>query len=133
MLSAKSAQFELHLLNWFEALGTSPDNDTTTMMEAALETVGRDKPAKPDKLTAETHQLREKLRETTRGGTQVHHIEHTEICKAIRQQTKDDINKYHKEQQLKALEENRGLKSVKKRSSASARRTSLPSKRMTTH
>ena len=50
MLSAKSAQFEMHLLNRFEALGTSSDSDidaesskiTTTIMETALETVGRE-------------------------------------------------------------------------------------------
>ena len=50
-----------------------------------------------------------------RDGTLVQNIEYAEICKVIRQRMKDDINNYHEQQQLKALEEHKGLKSVKRK------------------
>ena len=68
LFSTKSVQFELNLPNRFKALGALSDGDmdaenrkiTATIMTAAVKSVGRDKLPKPDKLTAETHQQREK-------------------------------------------------------------------------
>ena len=52
----------------FEALATSTDlnskceNVTSAITETAMEIAGQNKPQKPDKLSAETKQLREKRR-----------------------------------------------------------------------
>jgi exonuclease III len=125
MLSEKAKEFQLLLTNKFQALESSQsddtdlstycDNLTTTIMESAMETAGHDKPPKPDKLSVGTKQLLAKRRLLKRGGTNIQHIEYTEICKAIRRRIKEDINRYNDEQQLKALEDNKGLKSVKRK------------------
>ena len=122
-LTAKATEFQLKLTNRFEALevetssdlDTHCDNITTTILETAVETAGRDKPPKPDKLSVETKQLREKRRQMKRDGLGVQHVEYTAICKTIRHRMKEEIQSYNEEQQLKALENNRGLKSTKKK------------------
>ena len=89
VLSAKSAEFQLLLTNKFEALNSAPSDDidtycdsiTSSITEAALNTAGKDKTRRPDKLSLE---LREKRRQMKRNGTDVQHIEYTEICKAIK-------------------------------------------------
>ena len=99
-LSAKVAEFQLLLTNIFEALNSAPSYDidpycasiTSSITEAALKTAGKDKAQIPDKLSLVTKQLREKRRQTKRNGTDVHHIEYTEICKAIRSRMSEDIN-----------------------------------------
>ena len=103
-LSAKAAEFQLLLTNKFEALNSAPlddiatycDSITSTVTEAALKTA--DKAQRPDKLSLVTKQLREKRRQMKTNGTDVQHIEYTEICKAIRSRMSEDINIHHEEQ-----------------------------------
>ena len=42
-----------------------------------------------------------------RNGTDVQHIEYTEICKTIRSQMSEDINNYNEEQLIESLEDNK--------------------------
>ena len=48
-----------------------------------------------------------------RNGTDVQHIEYTEIGKAIRSRMSEDINNYNEEQLIKSLEDNTGIKTIK--------------------
>ena len=88
-LSVKVAEFQLLLNNKFEALNSAPSDDidtycgsiTSSITEAALKTAGNDKAQRPDKLSLVTKQLREKRRQMKRNGTDVQHIEYTEIPK----------------------------------------------------
>ena len=48
-------------------------------------------------------------------GTDVQHIEYSEICKATRSQTSEDINNYSEEQLIKYLEDNKGIKTIKRK------------------
>ena len=50
-----------------------------------------------------------------RNGTDVQHIEYTEICKATRSQISEDINNYNEEQLIKSLEYNKGIKTIKRK------------------
>ena len=80
-----------------------------------MEIAGQNKPQKPDKLSAETKQLREKRRQMKRGGTDVQNIEYVETCKAIRRRMAEEIRSYNEERQLQALKNNKGLKSIKRK------------------
>ena len=112
VLSAKAIEFQLKLTNKFEVLeqeGTDVldrqcDDITTTIMETAVEIAGTDKQPRPDKLSTETKQLREKRCKMKRSVIDIQHIEYTETCKAIRHHMKEEIRSYDEEQQLKALE-----------------------------
>ena len=112
-LSAKAAAFQLLLTNKFEALSSAPSDDidiycdsiTCSITEAALNTAGKDKARRPDKLSLVTKQLREKRRQMKRHATDVQHIEYTEICKASRSQMSEDINNYNDELLMKSLED----------------------------
>ena len=73
-------------------------------------TTGNDNAERPDKLSLVTKQLRGKRRQMKRNGTDVQHIEYTEICKAIRSRMSEDINNYNEEQLIKYLEDNKGIK-----------------------
>ena len=50
-----------------------------------------------------------------RNGTDVQHIEYTEICKAIRSQMSEDINNYKAEQLIQSLADNKGIKTIKRK------------------
>ena len=122
-LSAKAAEFQLLLINKFEALNSAPsddidtycDNITSSITEAALNTAGKDKARRPDKLSLVTKQLRVKRRQMKRNGADVQHIEYTEICKAITSQMSEDISNYNVEQLIKSLENNKGIKTIKRK------------------
>ena len=128
-LSAKVAEFQLLLTNKFEALNSAPSDDidtycdsiTSSITEAALKTAGNDKAQRPDKLSLVTKQLRERRRQMNRNRTDAQHrndaqhIEYTEICKAIRSRMSEDINNYNEEQLIKSLEDNKGIKTIKKK------------------
>ena len=86
-----------------------------SITEAALNTAGKDKARRPDKLPLVTKQLKEKRRQMKRNGTDVQHIEYKEICKAIRSQMSEDINNYNEEQLIKSLEDNKGIKTIKRK------------------
>ena len=109
------------LTNRLEALATSRDlnseckNVTSATAETAMEIAGQNKPQKPDELSAETKQLREKRRQMKRGGTDVQNIEYVDTCKAIRRRMAEGIRSYNEERQLQALKNNKGLKSVKRK------------------
>ena len=47
-----------------------------------------------------------------RNGTDVQHIEYTEICKAIISQMSEDINNYNEEQLIQSLGDNIGIKTI---------------------
>ena len=68
-----------------------------------------------DKLSLVTKQLQEKRRQMKGNGTDVRHIEYTEICKAIRSQMSEDINNYNEEQLIKSLEDNKCIKTIKRK------------------
>ena len=94
--SANAAYFQLLLTNKFEALNSAPfDSITSSITEAALNTAGKDKARIHYILFLVTKQLPEKRRRMKRNGTDVQHIEYTEICKAIRSQMSEDINNYY--------------------------------------
>ena len=122
-LSAKAAEYQLLLTNKFEALNSAPTDDidtycvsiTSSIKEAALNTAGKDKARRPDKLSLVTKQLQEKRRQIKRNGTDVQHIEYTEICKATRSQMSEDINNYNEEQLIKSLEDNKCIKTIKRK------------------
>ena len=61
-------------------------------METVVETTGKDKPPRQEKFSMVTRQLREKRRQMKRSGIDVQHIDYTELCKAIRQRMKEEIN-----------------------------------------
>ena len=117
----KAAEFQLLLTNKFEALNSTPSDDngihcesiTSSITEAALKTAGNDKAQIQDKLSLVTKQPREKRRQMKRNGTDVRHIEYTEICKASRSQISEDINNYNEEQLIKSLEDNKGIRTIK--------------------
>ena len=50
-----------------------------------------------------------------RNGTDVQYIEYTEISKAVRSQMSHDINNYNEEQLMKSLEDNKGIKTIKRK------------------
>ena len=113
VLSANTTKYQMLLTNRFEALATSTDlnfeceNITSAITETAMKIAGQNKPQKPDKLSAETKQLREKRRQMKRGGTDVQNIEYVETCcKAIRQRMAEEIRSYNEERQL-ALKHNK--------------------------
>ena len=91
------------------------DSITSSITEAALKTASNDKAQRPDKLSLATNQLREKRRLMKRNGTDVQHIEYTEICKAIKSRMSEDINNYNEEQLIKSLEDNKGIKTIKRK------------------
>ena len=78
-LSVKAAEFQLLLSNKFEALNSATSDDiatycdsvTSSITEAALNTAGKDKAQRPDKLSLVTKQLREKQRQMKRNGADV--------------------------------------------------------------
>ena len=70
----------------------------------------RYKSEKPDKLSTGTKQLTEKRRLMKRNGTPTDSIEYSQICKAIRQNTKEDIRKHEEKQIIKAIENSKSLK-----------------------
>ena len=121
VLSANTTKYQTLLTNRFEALATSTDlnseceNVTSAITETAMEIAGQNKPQKPDKLSAETKQLREKRRQMKRGGTDVQNIKYVETCKAIRRRMAEEIRSYNEERQLQALKNNKGLKSIKRK------------------
>ena len=80
-----------------------------------MKIAGQNKPQKPDKLSADTKQLREKRRQMKRSGTDVQNIEYVETCKAIRRRMAEEIRSYNEERQLQALKNNKGLKSIKRK------------------
>ena len=96
-------------------LNSECENVTSAITETAMEIAGQNKPEKPDKLSAETKQLREKRRQMKRGGTDVQNIEYVETCKAIRRRMAEEIRSYNEERQLQALKNNKGLKSIKRK------------------
>ena len=106
VLSANTTKYQTLLTNRFEALATSTDlnsdceNVTSAITETTMEIAGQNKPQKPDKLSAETKQLREKRRQMKRGGTDVQNIEYVETCKAIRRRMAEEIRSYNQERQL---------------------------------
>ena len=122
-LSAKAAEFQLLLTNKCEALNSAPsddidtycDNITSSITEAALNTADKDKARRPDKLSLVTKQLPVKRRQMKRNGADVQHIEYTEICKAVRSQMSEDINNYDEEQLIQSLEDNKGIKTIKRK------------------
>ena len=115
MLSANTTKYQTLLTNRFEALATLTDLNskcetvTSAITETAMEIAGQNKPQKPDKLSAETKQLREKRRQMKRDGTDVQNIEYVETCKAIRQRMAEEIGSYNEERQLQVLKNNKGL------------------------
>ena len=118
VLSANTTKYPALLTNRFEALATSTDLNsecksvTSAITETAMEIAGQNKPQKPDKLSAETKQLREERRQMKRGGTDVQNIEYVETCKAIRRRIAEEIRSYNEERQLQALKNNKGLTSI---------------------
>ena len=48
-------------------------------------------------------------------GNDVQHIQYTEICKATRSQMSEDIDNYNEEQLIKSLENNTGIKTIKRK------------------
>ena len=80
-----------------------------------MEIAGQNKPQKPDKLSAETKQLREKRRQMKRSGTDVQNIEYVETCKTIRRRVAEEIRACNEERQLQALKKHKGLKSIKRK------------------
>ena len=68
-----------------------------------MEIAGQNKPQKPDKLSAETKQLREKRRQMKEVGQMYKTLNMWETCKAIRRRTAEEIRSYNEERQLQAL------------------------------
>ena len=108
VLSPNTTKYQTLLTNRFKALATWTDlnseceNVTSAVTETAMEIAGQNKIEKPEKLSAETKQLREKRRQMKRGGTDVQNIDYVETCKAIRQRMAEEIQS-HEERQLQAL------------------------------
>ena len=50
-----------------------------------------------------------------RNETDVQHIEYTDICKANRSRMSEDINNYNEEQLIKYLEDNKDIKTIKRK------------------
>ena len=121
--SAKVAGFQQLLTNKFEALNSAPSDDidtycdkiTSSITEVALKTAGKDKAQRHNKLSLVTKQLREKRRQMKRNGTDVQHNENTEICKAIRSRMSEDINNNNEQPLIKSLEDNKCIKSIKRK------------------
>ena len=95
-------EYKVEIQNRFAALASIPADDldsrgnaTAKMIhEAAIPIAGRYKSEKPDKLSTNTKQLREKRRQMMRNSKPPDNIEYSEICKASRRKMKDNIRKY---------------------------------------
>ena len=83
--------------------------------EATLKTAGKDKAQRPDNLSMVTKQLREKRWQVKKNGTDVQHIDYTDICKAIRSVMSEDINNYNEEQLIQFMDDNKCIKTIKRK------------------
>ena len=121
--------YRMLLTNKFEALNAAPSGDidtywvffgffysiTSSITEAAHKTAGNDKSQRP-LISSPCHKAATgEATANEKNETDVQHIEYTEICKAIRSRMSEDINNYNEEQLIKSLEDNKGIKTIKRK------------------
>jgi len=122
-LHLHKTEFQLELKNKFEALDNVLAQDLDADADAianiihstAISIAGRHKATKPDKLSEDTKQLMAKRRELKRKGTTRENIEYSETCKLIRRKLKEDIRKHDEKQIVETIENNRSLKTARRK------------------
>ena len=111
-LQHRKGEFQVEIQNKFATLALIPPDDldprgdaiTNMIPEATISIAGKFESEKPNKLSTDTKQLKEKRKKMERNGTPMDNIEYSEICKTILQKTKEDIHKYDKKQTIKEIE-----------------------------
>src|SRR3977135_56881 len=83
--------------------------------DAAKTIASRTKSIKIDKISDSTKDMLRKRREMKQDATQYSKIEYRELCKIVRKQMREEIRKYNVQLVQKALTQNRGLKSAKRK------------------
>lgn len=90
-------------------------NITNILIQTATEVAGKQRQVKNDKLSDKTKLLLNKRREMKINVNDVpKKIEYAALCKTVRKCITDDIRKYNCNLVKKSIEENKGIKSVKK-------------------
>ena len=108
-------KFHLQLQNRFEVLSESEEyvedmvsTITNAIQESALDTAGRHREQKNEKLMTKTKHMLKRRREMNERGIPRTNIEYTEICKTVRNLLRDDIRNIMGVK--KAVETGKGLK-----------------------
>ena len=112
VLLLKKEEIQLQLQNRFEVLSEEGEEDvedmvskiTNAIQESALDTAGRHREQKNEKLKGETKHMLRRRRELTERGTSRINIEYVEIRKIIRKLLRDDIREYNTMRVKEAVE-----------------------------
>ena len=80
------------------------------MLVSALETAGRQREKKDEKLKSKTKDLLKRRREMTQRGTPHANIEYAETCKTIRKLLREDVTEYNTTRVEEAVETGKRLK-----------------------
>ena len=118
VLLLKKEEFQLQLQNRFEVLSEEGEEDveemvskiTNAIQESALDTAGRHREQKNEKLKSKTKHMLKRRREMIERGIPRTNIEYAEICKTVRKLLRDDIREYNTMRVKEAVETGKGLK-----------------------
>ena len=118
VLLMKKEEFQLQLQNRFEVLSEEGGEDAEEMVskianaiqERALDTAGRHREQKKEKLKGKTKHMWKRRREMIERGIPRTNIEYAEICKTVRKLLRNDIRQYNTMGVKEAVETGRGLK-----------------------
>ena len=83
---------------------------TNAIQESALDTAGRHREQKNEKLKSKAKQMLKRRTEIIERGIPRSNIEYAEICKTVRKLLRDDIREYNTTRVKKAVETGKGLK-----------------------
>jgi hypothetical protein len=82
--------------------------------EAAYKISGNMKPTREEKISKETKDMLKQRREAKRGVTGIDRVQYVELCKNVRKKMSMEIRDYNTKKIRKVIEENRGLKVLKR-------------------
>ena len=85
---------------------------TDALQESALDTAGRHREQKNEKLKSKTKSMLKRREEMIGRGIPRTNIEYVEICKTVRKLLRDDIREYNTMRVKEAVETGKGLKKV---------------------
>ena len=122
MLLLKKEEFQLQLQNRFEVLSEEGEEDveeavsriTNAMQESALDTAGRHREQKNEKLKSKTKHMLKRRREMIERVIPRTNIEYADICKTVRKLLRDDTREYNTMRVKEAMGSGKGLKKATK-------------------
>ena len=100
-LLMKKEEFQIKLQNRFELVGSEGHVEditwkiTEALQQSAMETAGRDRRKKEEKLKPKTKDLMKKGRDMVKQGTARERVKYSELCKTIRKMMRDDIREHN--------------------------------------